>query len=259
VSLAPILDIASTVASEPVGSANISNAGITRSGYPIITLGNGDAYTYSREMYTWLRVSESWWAIISQYWDASGLRPPAGSTAQGTVGLMERRTDDEVLKMGRGRYLQRVLKATMMKDGFKGLETAASVGHLEVTSPCPFPLTQTRLSSSALLNSGQEYRSTMLMYVQRLAEEGLQDRLEQVFLDLLGPAYPLPPRTADGNRSTAYSRIWQWDSTVAGLDKRKLLREVLGVTGKFRELQALNVQYDTALKELEEQEVMVID
>jgi protein HIRA/HIR1 len=96
----------------------------------------------------------------------------------------------------------------------------------------------------------------MLMYVQRLAEEGLQDRLEQVFLDLLGPAYPLPPRTADGSRST---RVWQWESTVAGLDKRKLLREVLGVTGKFRELQALNVQYDTALKELEEQEVMVID
>jgi protein HIRA/HIR1 len=115
------------------------------------------------------------------------------------------------------------------------------------------------LSSSALLNSGQEYRSTLLMYVQRLAEEGLQDRLEQVFLDLLGPAYPLPPRTADGNRSTAYPRIWQWESTVAGLHKRKLLREVLGVTGKFRELQALNAQYDTALKELEEQEVMVID
>jgi protein HIRA/HIR1 len=115
------------------------------------------------------------------------------------------------------------------------------------------------LSSSALLNSGQEYRSTMLMYVQRLAEEGLQDRLEQVFLDLLGPVYSLPPRTVDGNRSTSYTRIWQWESTVAGLDKRKLLREVLGVTGKFRELQALNVQYDTALKELEEQEAMVMD
>ena len=132
VSLAPILDAASTPAGEPVGSPNITNAGITRSGYPIITLSNGDAYTYSREMYTWLRLSESWWAIISQYWDASGLRPASGSNSQGTIGLIERRTDDEVVKMGRGRYLQRVLKATMMKDGFKGLETAVSVGHLEV-------------------------------------------------------------------------------------------------------------------------------
>jgi protein HIRA/HIR1 len=97
------------------------------------------------------------------------------------------------------------------------------------------------------------------MYVQRLAEEGLRDRLEQVFLDLLGPAYPLPPRTAEANRIMTHTRIWQWESNVAGLDKRKLLREVLGVTGKFRDLQALNAQYDTALKELEEQEDMVVD
>jgi len=115
------------------------------------------------------------------------------------------------------------------------------------------------LSSSALLNSSHEYHSTILMYVQRLAEEGLQARLEQVFLDLLGPAYPLPPRTADGTRDSSCGRIGLWESTVAGLDKRKLLREVLGVTGKFRELQAMNVQYDTALKELEEVEIMVID
>lgn len=118
---------------------------------------------------------------------------------------------------------------------------------------------KTRLSSSAVLNSGPEYRSTMLMYVQRLAEEGFQDRLEHVFLDLLGPSYPLPPRTSDGARDVTYDRIGRWESSVAGLDKRKLLREVLGVTGKFRELQAMNVQYDTALKELEEQKIMVID
>lgn len=134
VSLAPILDSASISAMEPTGSANITNVGITRGGFPVVTLGNGDAYTYSRDMYTWLRLSESWWAVTSQYWDASGLKPPPGSNIQGTLGLIERRTDDEVLKMGRGRYLQRILKATSMKEGFKGLETAVSIGHLEVRS-----------------------------------------------------------------------------------------------------------------------------
>jgi len=87
---------------------------------------------YSHELLTWLRLSESWWAVGSQYWDASGLRPRAGGSVQGTVGLVERRTDDEVVKMGRGRYLQRILKMTILKDGFKGLETAVSIGHLEV-------------------------------------------------------------------------------------------------------------------------------
>ena len=105
---------------------------------------------------------------------------------------------------------------------------------------------------------------TLLMYVQRLAEEGFEDRLEQLFLDLLGPAYPLPSRSPDmmesGVRSLTVGKDGRWESTVAGLQKRKLLREVLEVTGKFRELQAMNVQYDTALKELEGQDdVMVVD
>jgi hypothetical protein len=34
---------------------------------------------------------------------------------------------------------------------------------------------------------------------------------------------------------------------------------VLDVTGQFRELQAMNLQYDNALRELEEQDVMIID
>jgi len=83
-------------------------------------------------MYTWIRLSESWWAVGSQYWDASGLKPRSGNNVQGIVGLVERRTDDEVIKLGRGRYLQRILKTTMLKEGYKGLETAMSLGHLEV-------------------------------------------------------------------------------------------------------------------------------
>lgn len=134
VSLAPILDSASISLTEPRESANITNVGITRAGDPVITLGNGDAYTYSRHMFSWMRLSESWWAVTSQYWDASGLKPPAGSNVQGIIGLTERRTDDEVLKMGRGRHLQRILKTTMLKEGFKGLETSVSVGHLEVAN-----------------------------------------------------------------------------------------------------------------------------
>jgi len=102
------------------------------------------------------------------------------------------------------------------------------------------------------------------MYVQRLAEEGLQLRLEQIFLDLLGPAYPLPARPDDLENGVrpglTYKKDGRWESTVAGLQKRKLLREVLEVTGRFRELQALNVQYDAALKDLESEDAsMVID
>jgi hypothetical protein len=102
------------------------------------------------------------------------------------------------------------------------------------------------------------------MYVQRLAEEGLHERLEQVFLELLGPAYPLPSRSSGKVDNTVRSTLTfgkdgRWESAIAGIQKRQLLREVLDVTGKFRELQAMNVQYDTALKDLEEQDAMIID
>lgn len=102
------------------------------------------------------------------------------------------------------------------------------------------------------------------MYVQRLAEEGYPERLEQVFLELLGPAYPLPAmspaRGGNGVRPIlTYGKDGRWESTIAGLEKRKLLTECLEITGKFRELQAMNVQYDNALRDMEDQDIMVID
>lgn len=102
------------------------------------------------------------------------------------------------------------------------------------------------------------------MYVQRLAEEGLHERLEQLFLELLGPSYPLPSRSPENRESSVHlmrtlGKRGHWEPTIAGLNKRKLLREVLEVTGRFRELQAMNVQYDVALKDLEEHDEMIID
>jgi protein HIRA/HIR1 len=102
------------------------------------------------------------------------------------------------------------------------------------------------------------------MYVQRLAEEGLHERLEQVLLELLGPAYRLPARSGEigenGVRpALPLGKDGRWESTIAGLQKRSLLREVLDVTGRYRDLQAMNVQYDTALKDLEEDDLMVVD
>jgi hypothetical protein len=101
------------------------------------------------------------------------------------------------------------------------------------------------------------------MYVQRLAEESLHDRLEQIFMELLGPAYPTH-RPANGRRNSndpsvqTHGKEESWEDSIAGIEKRNLLKEALEVTGKFRELQAMNVNYDTALRELEEH-TMAID
>jgi len=99
------------------------------------------------------------------------------------------------------------------------------------------------------------------MYVQRLAEESLHDRLEQTFMELLGPTYPTHrPAKVPGNNdrsSLKSAKEESWGHSIAGMEKRKLLKEALEVTGKFRELQALNVHYDAALRESEEHAMMI--
>ena len=85
-----------------------------------------------------------------------------------------------------------------------------------------------------------------------------------MLLELLGPGYQFPLQSSTGKEngirfSGTYSKDGLWEERVAGLQKRKLLREVLEVTGKFRELQGMNVQYDAALKELEENDAMHVD
>ncbi|BFZ61922.1 HIR complex subunit [Saitoella coloradoensis] len=228
ISLAPVLDAAVIGGTEVRRAPALTRASVTDKGAAVITLTDGDAFTYAARLQSWLRVSESWWMVGSQYWDASGmLRSRLDEEKVGIVAMMERRTDEAVMRLGRGRVLNRIVKApVLMRKGFEGFEMSVSVSHLE-----------NRLGAACVLGSKEEYRTTLITYVKRLASEGLKEKLEELFKGLLGP--------------TAYAEKGDWEPTVAGNEKRKLLREAIEAIGKHREFQRLMREYEEALGELQ--------
>ncbi|KAG4305706.1 hypothetical protein PORY_000616 [Pneumocystis oryctolagi] len=224
VSLAPILDASTFQFSELKNAPSIVSAAINSKGQVIITLSDGDGFTYNAPMYSWLKISEAWWAVGSQYWDSSGFKGTKGKP--GIIGMLERRTDDEVMKLGRGRFLQRIVKSAMLLEGYEGFETSVSISHLE-----------NRLSSAAILHSPDEYKTILNVYTRRIAEENMKDKLEELCLYLLGPILDDPSVT--------------WKPEVAGLNKRELLKDVLITIGKQREIQRITTKYTEALQELD--------
>ncbi|CCG83614.1 Protein hir-1 [Taphrina deformans PYCC 5710] len=224
VSLAPALDAASSIVDKIRRTSSVTQASITSKGVPIVTLSNGDGFIYHADMQTWLKVSEGWWAISSSYWDASGLVSRNG-LPPGIIDLVERRTNDEVMRQGKGRVFSRVVKQALMKEGFENLETIVSIGHLE-----------NRLAAAKMLDSKDEYHTVVLMYAQKLAEEGMTLRVEELCRELIGPmTKEIPPSSA-------------WIPSVLGLDKRDLLRECLVQMGRFRGVQRVCTEFAAILK-----------
>lgn len=106
-------------------------------------------------MYSWLKVSEAWWAVGSQYWDSSGFKGVKGKS--GIIGMLERRTDDEVMKLGRGRFLQRIVKSAMLLEGYEGFETSVSISHLEVGLKNKLTSKITNILESSFISSNTSF------------------------------------------------------------------------------------------------------
>jgi protein HIRA/HIR1 len=60
----------------------------------------------------------------------------------------------------------------------KWWNTAMTLGHLE-----------TKLSSTKLLDSPQEYKQALLMYAKKIADEGFRAKAEELIKELFGPVY----------------------------------------------------------------------
>lgn len=200
----------------------MTEAGINSEGTLIISLTNGDGYAYSQSMFTWQKVTESWWAVGSQYWDTSGSSArldsssntdsQAPSVSAGVIPHLERRTTNEALIQGRGRFLQRVVKQVLNREGFEGFETAVSIAHLE-----------NRMAAARALNARDEFKNYLLMYAKRIAIEGMKAKVEALLRDLMGRL------DVDEDEQDEEPEPDQW----VGWDRRELLKAVLLAIGAF--------------------------
>ncbi|KAL1869689.1 hypothetical protein VTK73DRAFT_3026 [Phialemonium thermophilum] len=252
VSLGPILEIAVTSLSPHGATAapGVTSAHLNSAGNVVVTLTNGDGYYYSPSMYAWQRLSESWWAVGSQYWNSNdssvsalqstAVGPVTPSKAgedgevnvsSGIIPFLERHTTTEFLLKGRAYTLQRLIKTLLAKDGFEGFESSVSIAHLE-----------NRIAGALALGAREEFRLYLFMYAKRIGAEGLKGKVEELLNGLLGGIL----QDAPGRNGEEKGKGRGWfsrDGILCGWDRKELLKGVVMILGKFRDLQRLTVQY----------------
>lgn len=155
-----------------VKAPQITQCGITDQGELTVSVSNGSVYHYNSDLQVWERISESFWAYGSQFWDSTGIAHPQDKI--GPVKLAELQTNEEaLLKNGvRGRQLQRQAINRMVQVGYQGFEDAVSLAHLG-----------NRVTAAKSMQS-KELLSFVELYVRRLAERGDRLRLGELFRSL---------------------------------------------------------------------------
>ncbi|KFA78283.1 hypothetical protein S40288_02670 [Stachybotrys chartarum IBT 40288] len=267
VSLAPILDIATTSLSQHTATPapGVTSAHLNSTGHVIVTLTNGDGFYYARDMYTWQRLSEAWWAVGSQYWNSndssiSALQSTAvgpkskegkskddtaATVSSGVIPFLERHTTNEFLLKGRAYALQRIIKTVIQKREAENLESSVSIAHLE-----------NRLAGAIQLGARDEFRLYLFMYAKRLGAEGAQGKVEELLNSLLGGILQDKPTDKVEEGRQWYGK----EEEICGWNRKELLKDVVMILGKYRELQRLTVQYARVLDmTLEEAPVDAMD
>lgn len=251
-SLGPILDVAVTSLNQHSATPGpgVTSAHLNSTGHIVVTLTNGDGFCYAREMYTWQRLSEAWWAVGSQYWNSndssiSALQSTAvgpgfgdkkektvpATVSSGVIPFLERHTTAEFLLKGRAYALQRIIKTVMQRKEAEDLESTISIAHLE-----------NRIAGALQLGAKEEFRLYLFMYAKRLGAEGTRPKVEELLNSLLGGIL------RDETSEEHHGRGWYGnDDEICGWNRKELLKGVVLILGKYRELQRLTSQYARVL------------
>ncbi|KAI5291222.1 HIR complex subunit [Ascosphaera aggregata] len=264
VSLAPVLDAATRIMKPETSRVPcVNGARINSEGRIIVVLSNGDGYSYSPMLYTWQRMSETWWACTSQYWNTTdssvgNLRSTrtiiGGSSgtfdeeqekkrqmlSAGIIPYMERNTTSEALIHGRGQMLQNLLRLLVsgQREDYELFERLSSVAHLE-----------NRVAAALSLGAKEEFRIYLSMYAKRLGAEGFKERAEELMESILGGIFE-DEELAEKSRARRRigklpeGRMWMEGSeTLCGWNRKELLTEVILALGKHRDFQRVTLPY----------------
>jgi len=95
---------------------------------------------------------------------------------------------------------------------------------------------ETHLAAAQMLGSAGEYRYWLHAYVRRLTDDADITRLQELCGQLVGP----PPSATSSSRSS-------WEPMVAGIAKRELLKEVIGIMAGNSSLLRMVTQFNELL------------
>ncbi|KAL8921030.1 MAG: hypothetical protein Q9208_005921 [Pyrenodesmia sp. 3 TL-2023] len=252
VSLAPVLDVAvHSLQDHVTAGPAVTSAHINSEGRIVVSLSNGDGFAYSPSMYVWQRLTELWWAVGSQYWNttdssigdlkSSSGRGNATTVSAGIVPSLERGTTTETMVRGKAFLLQRLVKQLLSREGYEGFESSVSVAHLE-----------NRMAAAMMLGSKDEFQVYLYMYAKRLGAEGHKAKVEELLRGLLGGINEEDEEaeTTKGAPTSTNAEDRSWDNTsdlLCGWSRKELLKGVILILGKNRDLQRITVPYANVL------------
>lgn len=195
-------------------NSSIDSVQLRPNGSHLILLSSAVAVSYDPNLLTWVRVSEGRWADGSDAWTGRQRGP---SSARGVLANTEttltelRGPDGDTSAIPRPQWwnVALTLGASVLLALLMCLTVVSSLGHLE-----------SRLAAAKYLDSPTEYKQALLLYAKRLADEGFRAKAEELVKELCGPLYWKPGRED------------RWQPTVLTLNKRDLLKDVLGIFGE---------------------------
>jgi protein HIRA/HIR1 len=221
----------------------------------LVGLSNGDGFAYNPDLFTWQRLSESWWAVASQYWNTgdtssstSTNRPTTNGAAShlddinpenisaGIIPLLERNTTSNSLLKGRAFFLQRLVKVLLSAEGYEGFEASVSIAHLEH-----------RLAAAYTLGAKDEFKVYLIMYAKRIGAESLRGKVEELLKGLTGRMFDEEDEDGGGEENGDRGLEWGSHDMIVGWKRDMLLREVVMVLGRNRDLQRIVVPYARVL------------
>ncbi|XP_010012775.1 PREDICTED: protein HIRA [Nestor notabilis] len=190
--------------------ATVSQILLTQHGIPVMSMSDGKAYCFNPSLSTWNLISDKQDSLAQCADFRNSLPSQEAMLCSGPLAVIQGRTSNS------GRQAARLF----------------SMPHL-VQQETTLAYLENQIAAALILQSSHEYRHWLLIYARYLVNEGFEYRLRELCKDLLGPVH--------------YSAGSQWESTVMGLRKRELLKELLPVIGQNLRFQRLFTEYQEQL------------
>ncbi|NXO20948.1 HIRA protein, partial [Cisticola juncidis] len=190
--------------------ATVSQILLTQHGIPVMSMSDGKAYCFNPSLSTWNLVSDKQDSLAQCADFRTSLPSQEALLCSGPLAVIQGRTSNS------GRQAARLF----------------SMPHL-VQQETTLAYLENQIAAALILQSSHEYHHWLLIYARYLVNEGFEYRLRELCKDLLGPVH--------------YSAGSQWESTVMGLRKRELLKELLPVIGQNLRFQRLFTEYQEQL------------
>ncbi|XP_067911444.1 protein HIRA isoform X2 [Heterodontus francisci] len=188
----------------------ITQSLLTHHGVPVVTLSNGKSYCFNTSLCTWNLISDKQDSLVQCADYRSCLTSQEAMLCSGPLATVQ------------GCGINAGRQAARLSSMPHFLQRGTTLAYLE-----------NQVAAAMTLKSSQEYRHWLLIYTRYLVNEGFEPRLRELCKDLLGPVH---------NSSSS-----QWESTVLGLRKRELLKEMLPVIGQNLRFQRLFTEYQDQL------------